>query len=101
MNKDHFINFNSDSSESNFSSSDEASSDAFLFPKKRKVVVPIQYSSKEENDVESEINNSDDYWIEIESDVDDGLPNRIPFSNNGHQIFGNVQEPRLFQQIFC
>lgn len=61
MNKENFINFDSDSgsecfennSQSDLDSSDETSSHILLHPKKRKVM-PIKYSSEEENDVEIE-----------------------------------------------
>nr|KAF7390354.1 hypothetical protein H0235_017516 [Vespula pensylvanica] len=97
MNKENFININSDrgnecfenNSQNDFDSSDETSSRILLHPKKRKVM-SIKYSSEEENDVEIEnVDNSDNNWIEIESD-DDGLPSRISFTNINRQIFGNV-----------
>lgn len=61
MNKENFINFNSDTGrkcfenncQSDFNSSDETTSHILLHPEKRKVK-PIKYLSEEENDVELE-----------------------------------------------
>jgi hypothetical protein len=100
MNKESCRNFDSDESSESFEnsyendvhSSDETSSQILLYHKKRKVI-PIKYSSDEENDVEIEdVDNLDNDWVEIESD-DDDLPSRIPFTNINRQIFGNVQQP--------
>jgi hypothetical protein len=68
MNKENCMIFNSESSESGFSSCEETTSDPYLYPKKRKAVVTIDYASEEEIEAESEVENSDDEWIEIESD---------------------------------
>jgi hypothetical protein len=100
MSKENCRNFDSDdsskslenSSENDVHYSYETSSQILLHHKKGKVM-PIKYSSDEENDVEIEnVDNLDDDWIEIESD-DDDVPSRIPFTNINRQIFGNVQQP--------